>query len=160
MDDLIEELLLRQGLRSPSSGLRVRVRRELAKGARRQRLALLAAVASLAVGVLVAAWFGTHGSGTEPTPDAGLANQAQAPDESQLPTARVPVDEPSHPIWVTLSRSVVRDEGVIFLKDDLPVRRYRRYWIERTVSYDPVKNLRIESSGPHEQLVLVKAETY
>ncbi len=51
--------------------------------------------------------------------------------------------------------SHLSDEGVIYLDDDLPVRRIRRQAIRRIEWVDEQRHIRMETTVPHEQWLLV-----
>jgi hypothetical protein len=167
MNDEIENLLHEMPLRKPSpalddrvlAGLRGRPPGQTEAPARRPRRwwALPAAGAALAVAaaivIALALPRGTETGG--PGPDAAAPPEpgsvAQAPE--------VPAAD-AGPVRMEQDWSELTYEGVVVADEETPLRKYRHQTLEHVQWFDPRRGIRVESTVPREEVILVKATVY
>jgi hypothetical protein len=161
--DPLEELLLRQPLSEPPASLEQRVRRRFRQGrmrrAGKQWRWPVATAATLAAAILAAVF--------APGPPVVERNSFRFSEETrqrnELRSTKAPDSAPvasPRPLRVEFERSVLLDDGVVVLENNMAVRKLRRETIRHVVWDDPERNLRIETSLPCEQVVLVREVTY
>ena len=155
MSSDIENLLRRMPLRKPSADLDARV---LASRPQPKRAWLIGAVggalaAAAAVILAVGLPQNTHTVTTAPPAVPGATQVAEGP----LTLTGAAPAVPAEPVRLEQNWSEVSYEGLVCPDPQTPLRKFRHRTLEHVQWFDPRRNIRMETTIPHEEIIFVKA---
>ena len=84
-------------------------------------------------------------------PPTTLVKAAGSP--APLPLEAVPVQ----PVRLEQNYSELSDEGLVFPDPQTPMQTFRHRTVDRVQFFDPQRNIRMETTVPHEEFIFVKA---
>ena len=145
----IENLLREMPLRKPPASLDARVL-GAALRPRRRAWPMAAAGAVLAAAALVIAF--ALPRGTETGPVAPAAPPAPAPVQMAAQA------DAAAPMRLEQNWTEVSYEGLVAPDNEAPLRKFRRQTIEHVRWTDPASGIRVETTTPRNEIILIRAD--